>query len=113
MACVIGHPSEDNPRGNEIAMRKIVEENMPVEVEDGKWMFTEPRLALPRTLADVEYQVSIGDGTNRKPTLVRVNTKRSTFNGKQVTECDNWQRRKIENLFIVSYMREPMLVYFD
>lgn len=93
-------------------MRRIVELNMPVELEGG-WMFTEPRLALPKALDDIDYKVSIGDGTNLKPTLVRINSKASVFRGQQVSEVDNWQKRKIENLFIVSYMQEPMLVYFD
>ena len=94
-------------------MRRIVELNMPVEIEDGKWIFTEPRLALPKACDSIDYKVSIGDGTNRKPTLVRINSKRSLFRGQKVSEVDNWQKRKIENLFIVSYMQEPMLVYFD
>jgi hypothetical protein len=110
MAGVVSYSGKNNFWCNE--MRRIVELNMPIEVEDG-WMFTEPRLALPKALDDIDYKVTIGDGTNRKPTLVRINSKHSFFKGARVSKVDNWQKRKIENLFIVSYMQEPMLVYFD
>ncbi len=98
--------------GDIATRRRIVEENMPVEVENGSWLFTSPQLSLPRSCNDLEYSLSIGDGTMKKPNIIRINSKKSYFNGMNVAEADYWIRRKIENLIILSYMKESMKVLF-
>ena len=65
---------------------------------------------LPRVLDDIKYRVTKGDNGEM---VWHIDKRRSRFQGRDVSDLDSKQRRKIETHIMLSYPREQVKLSFD
>ena len=74
-------------------------------------LFLPRKLDLPRALDEVEYRVNPGHGDYSNFLIVHI--ERGKFRGKTMKQLDRYDKRKLENLFMLSLTKEPMKFVYE